>query len=42
MDIFVIFLCALDLGLAATLFAANRADKASRDFLRDYSSDDPE
>jgi hypothetical protein len=42
MDMLVIFLSALDVGLAVTLFAANRADRASRDFLRDYSSEDPD
>ena len=36
----VTFLSALDLGLAVLLFAANRADKASREFERDYPTDD--
>jgi hypothetical protein len=36
----LIFLSALDLGLAVTLFAAKQADRASREFERDYPSDD--
>jgi hypothetical protein len=40
MTAFAIFICAVDIGLAIAVIAAEQADQARREFERDYPEDD--